>query len=159
VVLFNGFEQKWSEPVGDSTKAAAPHAKFNNAHIFSFKAESRFIGLNNDGDCIQLFAPGDSTSIDCLWWGKADENGRDPSALVEKLPEASGSVHRVGLTAEWKASTDLTSPLKGKFSPGTVELPLASAKETSKPASKSNSKPSAKPATKPSDKPATTPTR
>lgn len=154
IVLFNGFEQKWAQPVGDRSRSAPRNAKFNNAYVFSAKAESRFIGLNNEGDCIQLFAPGVSASIDCLWWGKADQNGRDPATLIEELPESSGSVHRVGLTTEWLASTDLTGSLKGKFSPGTVELPAAPANETAKP----TTKPSTKPTTKPSNKPATTPT-
>lgn len=157
VVLFNGFEQKWAQPVGDKAKAGARNAKFNNAYIFSFKAESRFIGLNNEGDCIQLFAPGVSSSVDCLWWGKADQNGRDPSTLIEELPEASGSVHRIGLTNEWQASTDLTGSLKGKFSPGTVELPVAPTKEISKPGVKPNAKPIPKPTTRPKESPSTAP--
>lgn len=145
VVLFNGYKQKWAQPVGDKNKAAGRNTKFHDAYIFSIQADSQFIGLNNDGDCIQLFAPGVSESIDCLWWGKSEEAGRDPSRLIEKLPEAKGSVHRIGTSAEWKQSGDLTGSLKGLFSPGAVDLPVAAAKESAKPG-----KSSTKPATKPS---------
>ncbi|MBU6414366.1 MAG: lamin tail domain-containing protein [Planctomycetes bacterium] len=157
-LLFNGYEQKWAQPVGDKAKAGSRVAKFQNAYIFSAGAESRFIALNNEGDCIQLFAPGVRESIDCLWWGKGDENGRDASTLIEELPEGSGSVHRVGLTTQWLASTDLTGSLKGKFSPGSVELPAMPAKDTSRPGVKPNSKPVPKTAEKPSTAP-NTPTR
>lgn len=157
IVLFNGYKQKWAQPVGDKGKAAAKNAKFHNAYIFSLAAESQFIGLNNDGDCIQLFAPGAKESIDCLWWGKPEEAGRDPSSLIEKLPESKGSVHRVGLTTQWLPSPELTGTLKGLFSPGMVELPHTAQKEPAKESAKPAVKPASKPTDKSTDKPASKP--
>lgn len=146
VVVFNGYKQKWGGGIGDKSRAASKDKKFHNAYVFSLQTESQFIGLNNDGDCIQLFAPGVKESIDCLWWGKSEEAGRDPSTLIEKLPEAKGSAHRIGVTTEWKQSGDLAGSLKGLFSPGQVELPASAAP--------SDAKAPAKPAVKPITKPA-----
>jgi cell division septation protein DedD len=153
VVVFNGYKQKWGSPVGSKDKAAARDKKFHDAYVFSMNIESQFVAFNNSDDCVQLFAPGVKESINCITWGKLEEGSCDATLLMEKVGEARGSIHRIGLSKDWKQSPDLTGNLKGTFSPGLVELPSTAAKEATKPGIKPRNKTETKPEPKPEPKP------
>ena len=58
VVVFNGYKQSWTGPVG--TTARAPDGvndKFSAARIFTMEVESARLGLSNKADYILLSAP------------------------------------------------------------------------------------------------------
>lgn len=101
VVLFNGYESKWTGPVGDSDRAAAPHDRFAGARVFTMRVDSARVGLSNTHDYVLLTAPdgrpvhrivwgdpvrGDPVRGDPVWgdsvWGDSD----DAAAPAEKPP-------------------------------------------------------------------------
>lgn len=95
VVVFNGNEQRWSEPVG--TTEAAPLAaseRFGGAVVFTAAVTSSMVAFANAGDWVLLSTP-EGRPVQCVWWGNS---GRPiPEALrVEEAPTAgAGSVQRL----------------------------------------------------------------
>jgi len=119
VVVFNGSKQKWTGPVGDSSKApAAKHDRFDNAYVFTMRATSSRAGFSNSGDFVMLSAP-DGTPIERVRWG-ADSFGPSPrdAAVVEDAPTTgAGSVQRTGPTGEFVPHSEIDGL---PFSPGRV---------------------------------------
>lgn len=118
VVVFNGFQQSWTGPVGDSTKAAPVNDRFHNALVFTARGKSSRSGLANDGDWVLLSAP-DGHALQCVKWGQTEgEPAR--GALVEEAPLTdSGSVQRDGVAGAFVPHRSLGGPYEGRpFSPG-----------------------------------------
>ena len=117
VVVFNGNKQKWTGPVGDSSKApAAKNDRFDNAWVFTMRATSSRAGFSNGGDFVLLSAP-DGTPVDRVRWG-ADPGKPVPkdAAVIEDAPATtSGSVQRDGLTMRFLPHAEVDGL---PFSPG-----------------------------------------
>ncbi len=123
VVVFNGYHQKFSGPVGDSTKApAGPSDKFHDAFVFTMKNESPYAALGNEADFVLLVAP-DGKPIHVVKWGKTSKNPPKETLLSEEAPAAIGSVQREGVHGKLVAHRDLKGDLAGTFcSPGVFPL-------------------------------------
>lgn len=121
VVVFNGYKQSWTGPVGDSTKCATPNDRFHNAYVFSMRVKSSRSGLANGGDWVLLSGP-DGRAIQCVTWGQT-ESSPPRGALVEEAPLTdSGSVQRDGPGGEFVPHRQ-SAPDEGRlFSPGRFDL-------------------------------------
>src|SRR5688572_23128427 len=70
VIIFNGCNQTWAGPVGDSSRAPeAPHDRFHGAFVFTMRAASSRIGFANGGDYLLLTSPGNEP-IHLITWGE-----------------------------------------------------------------------------------------
>ncbi len=119
VVVFNGVNQTWTGPVGDSTKAPdKPHDDFDGAWVFTMGNTSKSTGFANDGDWVVLLDP-KGEPVSCVAWGKTDTPPPFPDSVVERAPNtSSGSVQRTQPVA---ASPFTAHPTIGglRYSPGT----------------------------------------
>jgi hypothetical protein len=126
VVVFNGYESKLKGPVGDTRAAPKTgHVSFENAFVFTMKAETKYAAFSNSGDCVLLVAP-DGTKLQCLRWAETEEKlPKETAASVELAPESKGSVQRESPTGAFVAHRTLPAPFGGKlFSPGRFGEPL-----------------------------------
>ena len=131
VVLFNGYKQTFAGPHG--TQKVAPSrgdSQFGGAYVFTIEADSSMTAFNNDADAVQLLGPGPKsgkrTTVDVIYWGGLEKEAYDSTAaLVEEIKTGKGSMHRIGRSKEWSASSKLDGSLKGLFSPGLVDLDAA----------------------------------
>ena len=123
VVVFNGYHQKFTGPVGDSTKApSGPNEKFHDAMVFSMKNESPYAALANEADFVLLVAP-DGKPIHVVKWGKASKNPPQGTLVSEEAPASIGSVQREGVRGKLVAHKDLKGDLAGTYcSPGVFSL-------------------------------------
>jgi hypothetical protein len=87
VVVFNGHEQRWSGPVGDSARAAAGNPRFAGARIFTMNNVSARAGLANTADCITLWSPS-GQPLHAVCWGDAEPP--PGTRIPEKAPALSG---------------------------------------------------------------------
>jgi hypothetical protein len=112
VVVFNGYGQKWTGPVGDSAKAPDKgNDNFAGARILSMKIAEERVGFGNGGDFVLLTAPG-GEKIHCIKWGQV---AAPDAKLAETAPEGQGSVTRETVAGPLA----LHPPTEGKpFSPG-----------------------------------------
>lgn len=96
VVVFNGCNQRFDGPVGDTeTAPSATDPRFHNATVFTLRNDSTAVGFANGGDYILLTAP-DGTQVHCIRWGTFEEPLPE-AGLVEEAPKATGrSVTRRG---------------------------------------------------------------
>ena len=119
-VVFNGFEASIPGPVGTREAAASKNPKFHNAYVFSAKAETKYVALANDGDCITLIDP-DANPIECVYWGAKQQP--ESAAAKLKAPDSSGSIQRPAPGAEFVAHQNLPGPDADlAFSPGKFTL-------------------------------------
>ncbi len=115
-VVFNGFESNIPGPVGTREAAAPRNPKFHNAYVFSVKAQTKYVALANDGDCITLISP-DAVPLECIYWGAKQQP--ETAAVTHKAPEASGSIQRPAPNADFVAHQNLPGPAAAlPFSPG-----------------------------------------
>ena len=122
VVVFNGYHQKWTGPVGDTTKAAGPNEKFHNAFVFTMKNESPYAALGNEADFVVLLAP-DGKPIHVVKWDKTSKNPPKDALITEEAPASIGSVQREGVHGKLTPHRDLKGDLAGTFcSPGIFSL-------------------------------------
>jgi hypothetical protein len=128
VVVFNGYKQKFDGPHG--TQKVSPSrgdSQFSGAYVFTMETDSSMIAFNNDSDAVQLLAPAPKGSkrstVDVIHWGGLESEAYDTAAaLIEEIKTGKGSMHRIGRSKEWAASSKLDGTLKGLFSPGVVDL-------------------------------------
>lgn len=116
VVVFNGFEQQWSGPVGDSNRAPpAGNDRFHGARVFTARASSKYIALTNTADFVLLSSP-HRVPIQVVVWGQPDPAPPADVPLIERVtnrPE--GSVQRGAANAPLEPHPTID----GKpFSPG-----------------------------------------
>lgn len=123
VVVFNGYNQKITGPVGDALKApAGGNDKFHEALVFSMKNESPYAALSNEADFVLLVAP-DGKPVHVVRWGKAAKNPPKDALLNEPAPPSIGSVQRDGVRGSLVAHRDLKGDLAGaNFSPGVFSM-------------------------------------
>ena len=123
VVVFNGYHQKFTGPVGDAAKApSGPNDKFHDAMVFSMKNESPYAALANEADFVLLVAP-DGKPIHVVKWGKASKNPPKDTLVTEDAPASIGSVQREGVHGKLVAHKDLKGDLAGTFcSPGVFSM-------------------------------------
>lgn len=123
VVVFNGYHQKFTGPVGDAAKApAGPNEKFHDAMVFSMKNESPYAALANEADFVLLVAP-DGKPIHVVKWGKAGKNPPKDTLVSEEAPASIGSVQREGVHGKLVAHKDLKGDLAGTYcSPGVFSM-------------------------------------
>ncbi len=123
VVVFNGYHQKFTGPVGDAAKApTGPNDKFHDAMVFSMKNESPYAALANEADFVLLVAP-DGKPIHVVKWGKASKNPPKDTLVTEEAPASIGSVQRDGAHGKLVAHRDLKGDLAGTYcSPGVFSM-------------------------------------
>ena len=123
VVVFNGYHQKFSGPVGDAAKApSGPNDKFHDALVFTMKNESPYAALGNEADFVVLLDP-DSKPVQVVKWGKTSKNPPKDAILTDEAPASIGSVQREGVRGKLVAHRDLKGDLAGTFcSPGVFSL-------------------------------------
>lgn len=123
VVVFNGYHQKFTGPVGDAVKApTGPNDKFHDAMVFSMKNESPYAALANEADFVLLVAP-DGKPIHVVKWGKASKNPPKDTIVTEEAPASIGSVQRDGVHGKLVAHRDLKGDLAGTYcSPGVFSM-------------------------------------
>ena len=123
VVVFNGYHQKFTGPVGDAAKApTGPNEKFHDAMVFTMKNESPYAALANEADFVLLVAP-DGKPIHVVKWGKASKNPPKETLLTEEAPASIGSVQREGVHGKLVAHKDLKGDLAGTYcSPGVFSM-------------------------------------
>jgi hypothetical protein len=124
VVVFNGFKGKGAQPVTDRTAAPKPPASVKQGSpapiILTMGVTSQYAAFANTGDCVLLMDP-KGNGIQCIAWGEKTKPPEDAAPLLERAPEARGSVARVGLARGLGAHAELD--LLGRpFSPGVHEL-------------------------------------
>jgi Lamin Tail Domain len=120
VVVFNGFDAKWTGPVGESDKApTGTNEKFGGAYVFTMRADSEMHGFANAGDWVLLAAP-DGKPVQCVTWGEFEEKPPAGVPMLEESPKVIGrSVQRPEVTEKLAAH-----PLKpAPSSPGVFPLP------------------------------------
>ncbi len=112
-VVFNGYESRWSGPVGDSTKApASAHDRFSSAFVFTMKAETQMQSLANDGDWV-LLSDAQGNPIQCVTWGQPEEKPPAGTPRIEPAPKVIGkSVQRAAGSEGFQEHPD------ARFSPG-----------------------------------------
>jgi hypothetical protein len=116
-VVFNGYAQSWSGPVGDALRAPeGPNEHFENARVFSMKVESARLGLVNTADFVLLTAPS-GQKVHCIHWG--DIRPPEGVARAEEAPSTQGSVTRLTPAGELVAHPSLDGL---RFSPGKFPL-------------------------------------
>lgn len=114
VVVFNGHQQKWSGPVGDSARAAPGNPRFAGARIFTMNNTSSRSGFANTGDCVILWAP-TGQAIHAIRWG--DVPPPDGTMIVEEAPTVTGqSVTR--MIPDGVLAAHPVMPGNRRFSPG-----------------------------------------
>lgn len=116
VVVFNGFEQQWNGPAGDTNRAPpAGSESFHGARVFTARAASKFVALTNTADFVLLATP-HRVPVQVVAWGLPDPAPPADVPLTERVtnrPE--GSVQRRAAHAPLEAHPTLD----GKpFSPG-----------------------------------------
>ena len=117
VVVFNGYGQTWSGPVGDSLHAPeGPNEHFARAKVLSMKVESARLGLVNTADFVLLTAPS-GDRVQCIHWG--DIKPPEGVKLVERAASGQGSVTRLTPEGELVAHPSLEGL---RFSPGRFPL-------------------------------------
>ncbi|MCW5754806.1 MAG: lamin tail domain-containing protein [Phycisphaeraceae bacterium] len=124
-VVFNGRNQTWKGPVGDSTLAPpGPNELFHGAWVFTMRNESEMVGLSNSGDCVVLWAP-TGEAISCVVWGDVKVMPEVPAACVVRVEiPRNGSVQRSRTTGRFQAHRDLAQgALSLPFSPGRFPWP------------------------------------
>lgn len=154
VVVFNGYDQKWTAPVGDTTRGpSGGHEKFFDARVFTMNVDSARLGFSNKADYVLLSAPS-GRPLHCIAWG--DIKTPEHVALVEKAPENDrGSVMRRTVNGELEPHP----PIEGKrYSPGRFPLdmvrPSEAKPEDAKPAKTAKPAPPPRPTKKAPAKPA-----
>ena len=69
-VVFNGYKQTWTGPVGDTARApSSGHEKFAGALLFTMNVDSARMGWANGADYVLLVAPG-GEKVQCITWGE-----------------------------------------------------------------------------------------
>ncbi len=123
VVVFNGYHQKFTGPVGDTTKPpSGTNDKFHDAYVFTMKNESPYAALGNEADFVVLLDP-DSKPVQVVKWGKTTKNPPKDALLTEEAPSSIGSVQREGVHGKLTPHRDLKGELAGTFcSPGVFSL-------------------------------------
>jgi hypothetical protein len=122
VVVFNGFHQKMTGPVGDAQHAPPTrHERFHNAWVFSMNNEGPYCALGNEADMVVLLGP-DGKPVECVTWGDVGKNS--PAGVKsEEAPMSAGSVQREGINGKFVPHKDLKGDLAGTlFSPGVFSL-------------------------------------
>lgn len=118
VVIFNGFDAKIADPVGDSDDAptaVSPH--FGKSWALTMKIDNKGKALANSGDWLLLSAP-DGTPIDCVWWGEPDPPApTTPLRIQEVSKETTGSVQRIRPSGDLEPHNEINGEL---FSPGII---------------------------------------
>jgi hypothetical protein len=120
VVVFNGHEQKWTGPIGDTTRGpSAGNEKFFDARVFTMNVDSARLGFANKADYVLLSSPS-GRPLHCISWG--DIKTPEHVGLVEKAPENErGSVMRRTMDGELEPHP----PIEGKrYSPGRFPLDM-----------------------------------
>jgi hypothetical protein len=149
VVVFNGHEQKWTGPVGDTRAAPpAPNERFHHAFVLTMKAASEKTSWANGGDWALLSDPA-GNPVHCVWWGKFTEK-KPERGLVEEAPlVARCSVQRTDASASgsFVAHTGLAGDVP--FSPGVYPAPVAPAAPNGAPPSTDSAPSSPAPAPSP----------
>lgn len=116
VVVFNGFEQQWSGPVGDSHRAPpAGNDRFHGARVFTARAASRYVALTNTADFVLLATP-HRQPVQIVVWGHPDPAPPADAPLIERVtnrPE--GSVQRRAANAPLEPHPTIDGK---NFSPG-----------------------------------------
>lgn len=88
IVVFNGHDAKWTNPVGDTTRAPREGSEqFFGARVFTMNVESARMGLANKADYVLLTAPR-GEPVQCVKWG--DIKAPEGAGLVEEAPSVSG---------------------------------------------------------------------
>jgi hypothetical protein len=133
-VVFNGYDQKWSAPVGDSTRAADPASDFTGARVFTMRNTSEKVGLANKSDSVLLTSPAGPTGragdrLHCITWGEISAP-RD-TKLVEAAPtDTRGSITRLTPGGPLTAHPALD---QARYSPGKFPADSAAAPEPTPP--------------------------
>jgi hypothetical protein len=113
-VVFNGHNQNWTGPVGDSSRAAAGNGRFGSARVFTMKNTSPKSGFANGGDCVILWSP-DDEPVHAIRWGGAAAPPQ--TAVVEEAPAVTNvSVARPAVDAPLSPHPPRTDGRR--FSPG-----------------------------------------
>lgn len=119
VVVFNGLNAQWPEPVGTVQKAASTSDRFSGAYVLTMAAESAMHGFGNAGDWVLLSDPA-GKPVQCITWGKVQESPPAGVPLQEEAPRASGrSVQRAAIGEPLIAHPATPVPC----SPGQFPLP------------------------------------
>jgi hypothetical protein len=119
VVVFNGHQQNWSGPVGDSARAAPGNPRFAGARVFTMNNVSARSGLANTSDCVILWNPA-GQPIHAVCWG--DAAAPATTAIVEQAPAIKDqSITRLSVGAPLVAHPQQGTPPK-RFSPGVFPL-------------------------------------
>jgi len=128
VVVFNGFKGKDAKRVTDPDAAPTPPTKAVSKStggapapiILSMAITSQYAAFANTGDCVLLLDP-NGNGIHCIAWGEKTKPPEDAAPLLERAPDARGSVARVGLSRGLGEHSELdASGLP--FSPGVHQL-------------------------------------
>lgn len=95
VLLFNGYNQTWTGPVGDADRAPEePHDRFHGAYVFTMRIDSARVGLSNEADLVLLSGP-DGAPVHCVHWGELEETPPAETLLVEPVEALfGGSIER-----------------------------------------------------------------
>lgn len=121
VVVFNGFEGKWTGPVGDQLGAPPKgNESFAGALVFDMKNKSERSALANNADWVLLATRGDEP-VQLVRWGTVEGTVAN-CPLIEDAPNAvRSSVQRTGLYGHLE-SHDQEGDYR--FSPGRFENEL-----------------------------------
>lgn len=101
-IVFNGKDQRFRGPVGDSARAAlAPNPKYANAWTFTLGNTDKLTGFSNSGDWVLLSDPS-GRPLECLRWGELEETPPIERQKVATSPASfRGSVFRDPRTGQW----------------------------------------------------------
>lgn len=120
VVVFNGFKQRFSGPVGSaSAPPAGKNPALGDAYVFSMHNASKFSSFSNTGDWVGLASPG-GEAVEVFVWGVPTT--LPPKAILsEEVPPGEGSYQRSAIDGPFERQADLPGDDAGTpFSPGRV---------------------------------------
>lgn len=95
VVVFNGHQCAWRGPVGDDVRAPeAGSSLFEQARVFTARAESSYVSFANTAEFVLLTSPG-GEPVHAIEWGYPDDAPPQETGIVERVEAARGrSVQR-----------------------------------------------------------------
>jgi hypothetical protein len=129
-VVFNGLNSKIPGVTGLQTTApTGPNAQFDNAMVFSMGNTSKYAGLSNSADSVNLIAP-DGVVVECIVWGEGMKTTAG-AKLVTTIGPGAGSLARQFADGAWSVGFTEHVSLAGPesehlFSPGRAKAPAKS---------------------------------